>query len=429
MDIRQTRNKQKQLNSDRTPRQREVVKKWKDNNWKGIFIAATGFGKTYTAILAILDMKPKDVTVVVPTLELQIQWQSELKRHKVKDFRVIVINTASTMKLKADLLIFDECHRLPAEKFRLALTNAHYNGLFMLTATMKRQDGEHKFLLTYTKVIDTISVEECLKNGWISNYTIYNLSVPLAEEEREAYEEADEEFTKYAKLCGGKTYAFKNANIYLKQSKILSQTKKENKIALSKNEYFNWRKANKTEHDIIERRAKLAVMYYNWMGKRKQIIYDATHKLSTTYNIIQAFPDRKTLVFSLSTDFADQLQEMVGDTCVTIHSKMTKKQRQESLRLFNDNRTKKRVISSVKALNSGLDIPECEIGVAASATSSEIEAIQSLGRVVRAVEGKHAIFVNLYVEDTQDTIWLKNRQWKMDKTNIRWIHSVSQITV
>ena len=56
----------------RTKRQIEVLKKWRENNFRGIFQAATGFGKTYTAIMAIQGMVTKadikSCLVVVPTI-------------------------------------------------------------------------------------------------------------------------------------------------------------------------------------------------------------------------------------------------------------------------------------------------------------------------------------------------------------------------
>ena len=67
---------------DRTARQLDGLRKWKANDYEGIAQYPTGFGKTYTAILAIRGMIKKDniqsVLVVVPTIELKKQWESEL---------------------------------------------------------------------------------------------------------------------------------------------------------------------------------------------------------------------------------------------------------------------------------------------------------------------------------------------------------------
>jgi len=66
---------------DRTSRQLEGLKKWRANEFRGIAQYPTGFGKTYTAILAIRGMIKKagikSVLVVVPTIELKKQWEQE----------------------------------------------------------------------------------------------------------------------------------------------------------------------------------------------------------------------------------------------------------------------------------------------------------------------------------------------------------------
>ena len=72
--------------SNRTERQLEIVQKFADNKGRGTLLAATGFGKTFTAIMVILRMlksRPKcKIIVVVPTINLKNQWAKELKRYK-----------------------------------------------------------------------------------------------------------------------------------------------------------------------------------------------------------------------------------------------------------------------------------------------------------------------------------------------------------
>jgi superfamily II DNA or RNA helicase len=64
---------------DRTQRQIQGLRQWRDAGFAGIAQYPTGFGKTYTAIQAIIGMIQKkdikSVLVVVPTLELKSQWK------------------------------------------------------------------------------------------------------------------------------------------------------------------------------------------------------------------------------------------------------------------------------------------------------------------------------------------------------------------
>ena len=81
--------------------------------------------------------------------------------------------------------------------------------------------------------------------------------------------------------------------------------------------------------------------------------------------------------------------------CVlSFHSKRTKKQQVEILKKFKDGRTKQRVISSVKALNAGFDVPDCSLGIVAAGNSKKLDNIQRTGRIIRYVPGKTAVIIN-----------------------------------
>ena len=141
---------------------------------------------------------------------------------------------------------------------------------------------------------------------------------------------------------------------------------------------------------------------------------------------LEKFKDRKALLFSASTDFADSVQEELGDICLSFHSKRTKKDQATILKKFKDNRTKQRVISSVKALNAGFDVPDCSLGIVAAGNSRKLDNIQRTGRIIRYVPGKTAVIINLYAPDTQEVSWLNKRQEGQD---VRWVNSVEEITV
>jgi superfamily II DNA or RNA helicase len=204
----------------RTERQIEVLKKWRANNFRGIFQAATGFGKTYTAIMAIQGMVTKagieSCLVVVPTITLKAQWEAELAKHKIKFADVLVINTAIKQPRNYDMLVLDECHRYAADSFKRIFEVADCEYIMGLTATLEREDGLHDVILDYLQLIDQVTVDECLDNGWISPYTVYNVAVPLPDDEQIAYKKANNSFKHFAATLGFGGDAFKNAQKYLK---------------------------------------------------------------------------------------------------------------------------------------------------------------------------------------------------------------------
>ncbi len=379
--------------------QTNFVNKWLNNNYKGTLFAVTAFGKTRTSIKCALASKASSTIVIVPTKELKKQWDKSLKEWKVPNFRVYVVNTAAKLELNCDLLILDECHTVAmADWFQLSWKNTKFNKIIGLSASPIRKDNKHKDFLRICPIIMSITFEEALSNGWVSDYDIYNVGINFTTAEQIEYDTIQNKLDLlYEAMASAHNCdveyairkAFDLANLFLKMG-------------------TNYTKG-------------LGARYYNLIGKRKNLLYNASNKLERTVNYIIKNPDKTVIVFSQSQEFADALQERLGDICVTIHSGLKDRQREYNLKRFKDRRTKVRVISSIKALNEGVDIPHVDCGIVASGTSSKKDAIQTLGRVIRLYKDKHAVFFNLYIKDSQDFIWLRNRQWDLDKSKIKYV--------
>lgn len=387
--------------SSRTSRQLEIVQKFADNKGRGTLLAATGFGKTFTAIMVILRLlksRPQaKVIIVVPTINLKNQWIVELRKNKVKDHcDVIVINTAYKSKAKCDLLICDEMHAYGAEQFIKVFDKITYQFIFGLTATIERTDGMHEVLLQYAPVIDEVPIEECHRNGWVSDYLVYNLAVPMYEDEQEDYDKANKQFRYAAGQIGfGGSQSFNAAKRYL------------------------------NDKDADPHKRAMAAIYYNAMRKRGDICKNSQAKIPVIKALLDKFNDRKALLFSASTKFADDVQEELGDICLSFHSKRTKKEQTQILKKFKDGRTKQRVISSVKALNAGFDVPDCSLGIVAAGSSKKLDNIQRTGRIIRYVPGKTAVIINLYAPNTQEVSWLNKRQ---EGQAVKWVDNIDEIT-
>ena len=369
------------MNIDRTTRQILGLKKWRENNFCGIAEYPTGFGKTYTAIMAIKGMVPRagitSCLVVVPTVELKSQWEVELKKNKVTIAEVMVINTAIKHMHKVDMLVLDEVHRYAAESFRKIFQTVSCDYVMGLTATLEREDGFHEVILEHLTVFDQITVDEALENEWIAPYVIYNIPVSLDPAEQVEYNKANNAFRHFAAQLGHGGQAFRNANAFLKSSdKAL---------------------------------AGQAGAYYNSMRKRKNICQNNSNKILATKQIIDALPGRNGLIFSATTEFAESLQDCLGDICMTFHSKIKRKDQELIVKRFKDKRTKVRFLSSVQALNEGFNVPDCSLAIIAGSTSTKRTFIQQLGRVVRKTPDKEAIIINLYTPGSQEEVWMSKR--------------------
>jgi superfamily II DNA or RNA helicase len=388
--------------STRTSKQLEIVETWRKGHGMGTVVAATGFGKTRVAILAIqrfvkLDVNAR-VVIVVPTLNLQDQWIKELQAHKVNDnCEVVVVNTAYKNTYKCDVLVLDEIHCYGAPQFKKIFKTISYDYILGLTATIERSDGKHDILLEHCPIIAEVTIDECYDNGWVSPYKVYNLAVPMLPEEVREYEKANSRFRWAAGLLGGGGSAtFRLAQQILKDNRSTPDQK------------------------------AAAGTYFNSIRERGQVCKNSKAKLPIINEIITKFSDRKALIFSDSTAFADELKELLGDQCLSFHSKQTKKVRAEILKKFKDGRTKQRVISAVKALNAGFDVPDCSLGIVAAGNSKKLDNIQRTGRIIRYVPGKEAIIINLYAPDTQEVTWLTTRQ---EGQEVVWVESVDEIGI
>ncbi len=383
----------KTLTNTKTERQLVGVSKWKASNFNAGLQYCTGFGKTFTSILAIKDVQPTHTIVVVPTIVLKEQWEKELSKNFLKDWEVVVINTASQLDRSyvTDLLIIDEAHTSVAETFKRIFDNISYSKLLWLSATIKRLDGEEELLLEKAPICDIITLEECLTNNWISPYTIYNLEVPFSPKDQLAYNKADSSFRYYAMQIG-------YGNTFDTAKKWLSSGTKEEK--------------------------GLAACYYNAMRKRKSVITGNSNKVQVTLDIINKFTTSKFIVFSEAISFVDEVVSKCNEA-VGIHSKMTKKLQQEAMKKFKDQRTIKRGIVSCKSLAHGVDIPELDLGIIASFNSSKLVNTQSIGRILRIQEDKKALIINLYTPNSQEKNWLLRKQ--LGQLNIQWISQLNQI--
>jgi superfamily II DNA or RNA helicase len=375
---------------NRTQRQIQVLKRWAQNDYKGIFQAATGFGKTYTAIMAIKGMVTRadiqSCLVVVPTIALKNQWEKELETHKVKFAEVLVINTVIKKQREYDMIVLDECHRYAAENFKKVFELVDYKYILGLTATLEREDGLHELILDYLNVIDEVTVDDALDNNWISPYIVYNVAVPLPADEQTDYNKSNNAFKHYAAKLGYGGQAFKNAQAFLRSSDKAKQGQ--------------------------------AGAYYNAMRKRKNICLNNSAKIDAVDKIIKSVGKRNGLIFSATTEFAELLQDKLGDICMTFHSKITKKIQKDIVARFKDKRTKVRYLSTVKALNEGFNVPDCSLAIIAGSNSTKRTFIQQLGRVVRMQPDKKAVIVNLYSPETQDEVWMRKRLDGIDKNRV-----------
>lgn len=99
--------------TDRTTRQKYCLKTWIKSKLHSTIEAATGFGKTNIALMAIELLKKKipnlHCIIVVPTETLKDQWEEKLvERDLVFNCEVFIVNTLIKTSWTTDLLVLDK---------------------------------------------------------------------------------------------------------------------------------------------------------------------------------------------------------------------------------------------------------------------------------------------------------------------------------
>jgi superfamily II DNA or RNA helicase len=392
----------------------KAIKIWIANGCKGSFECCTGFGKTRLGVLAAKGFHSKygdgfKILVLTPTETIRdTAWKEEFKKWKAeKVFKACVetvcIQTAyKWVGKKYDLVICDEAHNFTSEEYSKFFENNEMRFIMGLSATL---DVDQKQFLRRigAPVVYSIGIEKARKLKLVSDFVIYNYGVELSLAEQIEYDKADATFKR--------TFP-----IFDRDLKIMFK-------CMDKNFFQSWCTNKGYDYDNV---AGFPFQCNAAIAKRKNIIYDCAAKIDAIKEISGIMPDKLGIIFSERIEFADKVTGALGESCVSFHSKITKKRREENLKKLMDGRTKVNRISTGKALNEGANIPKCNLAVIASATGKARSTIQRIGRSIRFEEDKTAIIVRLYVKGSQEEKWVENAQKSM---TVEQINDLNQIEV
>ena len=389
----------------RDERQAQCIENWVKHKGKATVVGATGFGKTRVGtnlIGKILKRKPQyRILVVVPTTTLKEQWEEILDSLGYGlNCSVEVINTIvlKDTKYNCDFLILDEIHRFASDLFQQVFNRVNYSLILGLTATIERLDGKEIIIKQYCPVCDEITLEECMINGWISDYKEYQVLIEV--DNIQEYKDLNRQFNEHfgffnydfglvMNMVGPKGYLARIAY----RDQLCPNGTKEEKSAVLKSIIY---------HSTAFMRA---------LQGRKSFINNHPKKIEVARKIIDARPDAKIITFSNNIKMA----EAIGIGKV-YSGKDTKKKGRATLEELQSGDI--RVINTIAKANEGLNIPDLSIAVMLGIDSSKIKAVQRVGRVCRAQENKQAEIFNLVINDTAETEWFKKAHAKSQYTTI-----------
>lgn len=402
--------------------QKIAFDKWKENGQKGLFAMATGTGKTITSLNCLLEIYKHSsyykALILVPTVTLVNQWAEECKKFgfagivKVcsknpnwrssvdeiefnesldpigrKNSYIIICTYASyardnvfkrlnTLPRKQVLLIADEAHNLGAGRLLSKLKEIPYLRRIGLSATPERQYDDignrkiMKFFGCNGSYTFEYSMAEAIKNGALCRYKYYPHIVRLNTSEMEEYLDVSRKLARY--------YTFNQDEFRPKDDPILTALliKRKNIIHKAANKlavFKNILKQRLDKHGNL----KYTLVYVPEGNKPDE---DAD-----VFDSIDMISDDTT-----SSHLIDTYTKAVSDISpITTVRQFTSDTKERNSLLDDFAKGKLDVLTSMKCLDEGVDVPRSELAIFCSSTGNPRQFIQRRGRILRKHPDKH----------------------------------------
>ena len=356
--------------------QKEAIKKWRDNNNRGILAMCTGSGKSKCAIDIIKETNPKRILLIVPTVKLRdTNWEEEFIKWKAKTIynkitRSCYVSVNKIENKEYDLVIMDEGHNITINNFQF-FKNNKVKDIVVLTATPPDDIIKLRLLRRLgCNIVFKYTLDQGVKDGVIAPYNIKIIEVPLNSIDKNI-------------LAGTKANPF----MVTEQQQYQYLSKRVSQAMFSKHKQaFKWAALN-----------------------RMRFIYNLKSKTDVAAKVVKSVTGR-TLIFCGSIQQANSLTPHV------YHSKTD----DHDLNLFQQGHIDK--LSCVAALNEGINIKNLDVGIIVQLNSRDLHLVQRIGRLLRYREGHEATIYIIVARDTQDSKWASKALKEFDPSRIKYIH-------
>lgn len=406
--------------------QKQAIRSWAQNQYKGVLKLSTGSGKTITAIYAatkVFEARSKKglktvLIVSVPYQELASQWVNNLElfnirpiecwrnrsawyddlKQEILDLKMGVIDFLSVVVVNRTMegshfqgliaqlqesdvmLIGDECHNHGAKKTNNALPECYYR--MGLSATPYRSDEDevespfpeiakeyiNKY---YGGIVSEYSLGDAIHDGVLCEYEYHIVPVYLTEEEQEEYEHLSSEIAKLITFMHG--------------SKESSPSNELTRLC----------------------------------GQRSRLLGSAENKLVALERLVKSIPraERKHSLFYCGEGRASQHEDIADLRVIDEVSRFLGLAGWHTSRFTSNESSRDRTsimenfkngtidaLVSMKVLDEGVDVPVCDKAFILASTRNPRQYVQRRGRVLRRHEGKErATIYDFVVLPTNDS--------------------------
>ena len=388
--------------------QEDARNKWLEKDKKGIFVMATGTGKTFTALGCLekaLKDSPKLLTVITaPTKHLLPQWEKSIENYGIK----------------YDKLLFatgDTNWRKELENALLDLRLNSIENLIVLSTHDTLANNDFINLLSKKKKFNYFLIGDEMhglgspyrRNGLVENLYDFRLGLS-ATPTRYSDEESDFLFN----FFGDELYKlslreaiYKYYNPKTGMSYLTPYIYCPYFLTLNEDELVKYRKITQ---DLFKCQDDEFTKYkQNLLFKRADIIKDAENKFNVLRKILDSMDDYSGLIIYCSPCQIDKVMDILSEYDIVAH-KFTMDEKTKPLAKYGgmserdiilDDFAKGnyQVLAAMHCLDEGVDVPSASKAIFMCSSNSSREFIQRIGRVIRRSPGKtHAKIYDLIVK-------------------------------
>lgn len=361
-----------------------------------LFMMATGAGKTKAAMYAISQIDTwKTLLILVPSLELLEQWESDVRLFYPEDLlikigsthpegkkllfalaqanfskKAIILSTYKSaikdffmdkwksIRVDSFALICDEVHNMGALSYQqLMQLNPKYR--IGLSATPKRnfdETGSQQIIDYYRNQCFEFSIADAQKEKYLVEYYYHIFPVPMEENDWTDYKGLTQNITKLRRLI---------------------EISKDHEEAKEQQERVN---------RLLRDRAKLIKLN--------------TSKTQTLMQVFSGVPEQSRILIygddkKHLSEISAELTSLGKDYFIYTGDRDPKTERPIMLSEFQKGIRK--ILLAVGCLDEGIDIPACDVAVFVSSSTSERQFIQRRGRVLRTAPNKTRAWVYDYL--------------------------------
>lgn len=385
------------------PYQSAALDAWSYAGCRGMIVLPTGSGKTRVALAAIRSQSAAAI-VLVPTIALLEQWVRQLSAaysspigqfgdgvHRFESITVATYESAyrhmGTIGARFSLLIVDEAHHFGAGARDEALEMSTARRRLGLTATCPADAAQFERLaLLIGAPVYERSISD-LAGNYLAPLTHVRITVDLTPEERVAYRRDLD--------------VFKQFELEVRRT----------------NPYARWADLVRASARSLAGRQALAA----WRKVRALLSYCANKRVLIE-RLLARHRESRLLVFC--ADNAAVYAIARDHLLMPITCDIGRKERAHAIARFSEGGL--RGLVSARVLNEGIDLPDADVAIIASAAFGEREQVQRVGRILRPSEGKEALLYELVARGTVEVGWSKRRSHGLDTPERVRLHAARE---